>query len=56
MLIYENRPSKMIFCGVKEFFQCVLLSKMGVKMNLRIITKNQATGPEKEFKIDFKAV
>ena len=28
------------FCGVKEFFSCIMISKMGLKMNLRIITKN----------------
>ena len=35
--------------GVKEFFSRLLISKMGVKMNLRIITKDRAADPEKRF-------
>ena len=30
------------FFGVKEFFPWILISKMDVKMNLRVITKNHA--------------
>ena len=30
----------MKFFGVKEFFLEILIPKVGVKMNLRIITKN----------------
>ena len=30
------------FFGVKEFFSWILILKMDVKMNLRIITKNHA--------------
>ena len=45
MLVYENRASKMIFFRVKDFFM-IFDFKMGVKMNLRIITKNHAADPE----------
>ena len=37
------------FFGVKEFFSWMLVSKMGLEMNLRIITKNHAADPEIEF-------
>ena len=39
--VHENRPSKMKFFGIKEFF-FVNLEKMSVKMNFRIITTNHA--------------
>ena len=32
--------------GVKEFFSSILISKMGLMINLRIITKNHAADPE----------
>ena len=35
-------PKKMIFLCVKEFFSWIWISKMGVKMNFRIISKNHA--------------
>ena len=35
----------MIFLGL-EFFSEILISKLVVKMNLRIITKNYAADPE----------
>ena len=34
--------TKMKFFGVKEFFSGIMISKMGVKMNFRITTKNHA--------------
>ena len=34
------------FFGVKEFFSCIMISKMSVKMNLRIIMKHHAADPE----------
>ena len=37
----------MKFFGAKKFFSCIMISKMGVKMNLRIITKNDATDSKK---------
>ena len=33
----------MKFFGVKEFFSGIMISKMSVTMNFRIITKNYAT-------------
>ena len=39
----------MKFFGVKEFFSLILISKIGVKMNLRVIKKNYAADPEKGF-------
>ena len=39
----------MNFFWVKNFFSEILISKMVVKMNLRIITKNYAVDPEIEF-------
>ena len=33
MLGYENRPSKMTFYDVKEFFSRILISKMGVNQS-----------------------
>ena len=34
------------FFGVKEFFSWILILKIAVKMNLRIITKNHTADPE----------
>ena len=34
------------FFGDKNFFSWISVSKMGVKMNIRIITKNNAANPE----------
>ena len=42
-----HRPSKMKFFGVKGFFSCIIISKMAVKMNFRMITKNHATDSKK---------
>ena len=39
------------FSGVKEFFPRIRIWKMGVKINIRIITKNHAA----DSKIDFRA-
>ena len=36
---------KWIFFGVKDFFSKILIPKMDVKMNRRIITKNHAADP-----------
>ena len=36
MMVIENRPLKMKFFGVKEFLMGILISKLDVKMNLRI--------------------
>ena len=36
----------MIFSVPRNFFTRTLISKMAVKMNLRIITKNHAADPE----------
>ena len=49
--VYENRASEMIFLVSKNFFARTLISKMAVKMNLRLnlITKNHAADPEIEF-------
>ena len=57
MMVIKNRPSKMKFFGVKQFFSGILISKMDVKMNLRIITKNLAADSKIGFplKIDFRA-
>ena len=40
---------KWIFLGVKEFFSWLFISKMGVKMNFRIITKYRWADPERRF-------
>ena len=37
------------FLSVKKFFLLILISKMGVKMNLKIITKNHPADPVKGF-------
>ena len=34
------------FFGVKEFFSWILIRKIAVKINLRIIMKNHAADPE----------
>ena len=56
-MVIQNRPSKMKFFGVNEFFFVILISKMDVKMNLRIITKNHADDSKigSLLNIDFKA-
>ena len=40
---------KRIFLVPKNVFSLILISKMGVKLHLRIITKNHAADPEIEF-------
>ena len=37
------------FLVPRNFFTGNMISKMAVKMNLRIITKNHAADPEKDF-------
>ena len=49
MLVYENRASKMKFFRVKELFFIDFDFKMGVEMNLRIITKKHAADLERGF-------
>ena len=46
---YKNWSSKMKFFGAKEFFSPTLISKIGLKMNLRIIMKTNAADPEIRF-------
>ena len=47
MFVYKNRGSKMnFFFLVSKNFSSISISKMGVEMNLRIITKNHAADPE----------
>ena len=46
LLVYENRTSKMIFLVSRNLFAWILISKIGVKINLKIITKNHAADPE----------
>ena len=47
----------MKFFVAKEFFSCIMISKMGVKMNFRIIKKNHAADSKirSPQKIDFRA-
>ena len=59
----KNRPlesvtgSMRIFWCHGIFFSWISILRMGVKMNLRIITKNHSAAPEKAFSHkDFKAV
>ena len=40
---------KILFSSVKEFFSCIMISKMGVKMSFMIITKNHATDSKIRF-------
>ena len=57
-MIIEKRPSKMKFFQCQGiFFSQILISKMDVKMNLRIITKNHAADSKigSLLKIDFRA-
>ena len=57
-MLYKNRRSKMKFVWYQViFFSQILISKMNVKMNLRIITKNHADDSKigSSLKIDFKA-
>ena len=46
-------PFIITFCTIilmsRNFFSYILISKMGVKMNLRTITKNYAADPEIRF-------
>ena len=53
----EHFLKKILFSGVKDFFSCIMISKMGVKMSFMIITKNHATDSKIRFpqKIDFRA-
>ena len=46
----------MNFFGVKKFFLPISISKMDVKMNLRIITKNHAADSNigSSLKVDFR--
>ena len=46
MFIYEKRPSKMTLFWLQGFFSENFISEMGVKMNLRIMTKSYAADPE----------
>ena len=46
MLIYENRPSKIKFFWSQGLFSGIFISKIGVKMNLRLIMKNPTADPE----------
>ena len=46
MLSNEDWSSQMNFFWRQGFFPWTLISKMGVKMNLRIITKNHAADSE----------
>ena len=52
-----NEISTVSFFGVKKFFSLILISKMSVKMNFRIITKNHADDSKIRYpqKIDFRA-
>ena len=57
MLINKNRPSKIKIFGERNFL-CSMISKMDVKMNLMIMTKNHAAdsrirSPQKI--LDFRA-
>ena len=47
----------MKFFWYQGIFSCIMISKMGVKTNLRIITKNHAADSKKKVprKIDFRA-
>ena len=46
MLIFENLLSTINYFTVKDLFSKFSISKMRVKMNFRIKTKNYATDPE----------
>ena len=48
ILIYANRHPKMIFLVSRNFFSWILISKIGVKRNLRI-TKDHAADSDKGF-------
>ena len=49
--IFSKRKNftRLQICFGQGIFSSILISKMGVKMNLRIITKNHAVDPEKGF-------
>ena len=50
MLVHENRALKMNFFLVSRNFSFINFDlKMGVKINMRIITKNHAADPEQGF-------
>ena len=50
MLVNENQPLKMnFFFGFKVFFTRILISNIGVEINLMVMTKNNASDPEIEF-------
>ena len=49
MLIYENPTSEMKLFRCQEFFSEISVIKIGVDINLRIITKNHAADLEKGF-------
>ena len=46
MFIYENRPSKVTLFWWQGFFSENFIPEMGVKMNLRIVSKSYAADPE----------
>ena len=46
MMIYENRPAKMIFFCVSRNFLMNFISKMGIRIKLRIIAKNLEAAKE----------
>ena len=46
MLIFEHRTLKMKFFWCHEIFSEILILKMDVKINSRIIMKNNAADPE----------
>ena len=53
-LIYDNRPLKMIFLMSKNFRPLILIPKVGVKINIRMITKNHA--PDQEIRFLTKSI
>ena len=48
ILVYKNQASKMNFIGLKKFFSWLLISKMDIKISLRIIMRNRAAKLEVE--------
>ena len=54
---YKNRPSKMKFFWCQGIFSFIMIPKMCVKINFRIITKNHAADSKirSPQKIDFRA-
>ena len=47
--LWKSGFEKKVILAAKNFILEILISKMGIKMNLRIITKNYAADPEKGF-------